>query len=105
MEEQKAKSVTKNYYNALKDEGYGEALEQLYLYDYTEDRHPTDGTTLSEEEARKFYLWKIDYLKEQNYKIKGYEIENIRYEDGHTFFLKFHLMLSKMGKVLNGQKQ
>ncbi|MEI2364608.1 hypothetical protein [Niallia circulans] len=98
MEEQKAKSIAENYYKALINEDYEEAFEQLYLYDYTEDRHPTDGTTLSEEEARKFYLQKVNYLIKQKYKIKDYEIENIRYEDGHTFFLEISLNVEQNGE-------
>ncbi|WP_281259176.1 hypothetical protein [Alteribacillus bidgolensis] len=42
---------------------------------------------MSEEEAEKFYMKKVNYLKEQDYKVKGVEIENIRYEDGHAFLL------------------
>lgn len=98
IEEQRAKSVTKNYYNALIDEDYEEAFEQLYLYDYTEDKHPTDGTTLNEEEAKEFYMQKINYLKEQGYKVKDFEIENIRYEDGHTFFLEIILNVEQNGE-------
>lgn len=98
MEEQKAKGVAEKYYNALIDEDYEEAFKQLYLYDYTEESHPTDGTTLDEVEARKFYLQKIVYLKEQKYKIKDYKIKNIRYEDGHTFFLEISLNVEQNGE-------
>jgi len=96
--EQKAKSVTKNYYNALIDEDYDEAFDQLYLYDYNEDKHAMDGTSLSKEEAKEFYMQKINYLKEQNYKVKDFEIHNIRYEDGHTFFLEIILNVEKNGE-------
>src|SRR4051795_9284210 len=65
--EQKAKSVTKNYYNAIIDEDYEEAFEQLYLYDYNEGKHATEGTALNKEEAKEFYMLKTNYLKEQNY--------------------------------------
>lgn len=53
------------------------AFEQLQLYDYdakTGDGHYTEGTTISHEEAKEFYLKKINVLKEQNYKLMGFEI-------------------------------
>ncbi|WP_158735778.1 hypothetical protein [Alteribacillus sp. YIM 98480] len=98
IEENKAKNVAKTYYHALMDEDYEKAFEQLYLYDHTEENHPADGTTLSEEEAEKFYMKKVDYIKEQDYKVKGFDIENIRYEDGHTFFLEMILQVEQDGE-------
>ncbi len=98
IEEQKAKSITKNYYTALIDEDYEKAFKQLYLYDYRDDKHPTDGTILSEEEAKDFYMQKIKYLKGKGYKLNGFEIENIRYEDGHTFFLEIILDVEQKGE-------
>jgi len=100
-EEQKAKKLTRNYYSALIDEDYEEAFEQLYLYDYGDDKHPTDGTVLNKEEAKEFYMQKINYLKKQNYKIKDFVIENIRYEDGHTFFLEMILSVENGGENFN----
>ncbi|WP_169086670.1 hypothetical protein [Paenibacillus sp. PL91] len=77
IEEQKAEGIIKDYYQAIIDEDYEKAFEQLQLYDYdaeTGDGHFTEGTTLSHEEAKAFYLKKINVLKEQNYKLKGFEI-------------------------------
>lgn len=47
------------------------AFEQLHLYlnDYDFKMKETE---LSEEEAKAFYLKKIDILKEQNYKLKDF---------------------------------
>ncbi|WP_078554305.1 hypothetical protein [Bacillus alkalicellulosilyticus] len=98
IEENRAKSATRDYYNALIKEDYVAAFEQLYLYDYTEDSHPTDGTALSKEKAKAFYLQKIDYLKERDYKIRDFVIEKIRYEDGHTFFLEISLIVEQDGE-------
>ncbi|WP_216831493.1 hypothetical protein [Alkalihalobacterium elongatum] len=99
-EEDKAKSITKKYYNALMDENYDKAFEQLYLYDYTKEKHPTDGTTLTKKEAKAFYMQKIKYLVEQDYKVKDFEIENIRYEDGHTFFLEISFNVEQDGESI-----
>ncbi|MEG0385921.1 MAG: hypothetical protein RR642_14325 [Solibacillus sp.] len=96
--ELKAKSVTKKYYNALIKEDYEETFELVYLYDYTEDQHPMDGTVLNMEEAKVFYMQKIAYLKEQNYTVKVFEIQNSRYEDGHTFFLEILLTVELDGE-------
>jgi len=76
-EEQQAKGIIKDYYQDIIDKNYKKAFEQLQLYDYdakTGDGHFTEGTTLSHEEAKAFYLKKINVLKEQNYKLKGFEI-------------------------------
>lgn len=89
--ERKVKSVTNDYYKALVNENYEKAFETVYLYDFLEDKHPTDGTTLSEKEARAFYFEKINVLKENNYKIKGFEITHIRKEDGATAFAEVTL--------------
>lgn len=98
ISEQKEKSITKDYYNALIEEDYEEAFEKLYLYDYNENKHATEGTLLNKKEAKEFYMQKINYLKEQKYKVKDFEIQNIRYEDGHTFFLEIILNVEKNGE-------
>lgn len=69
IEEQRAESIIKEYYQAIIDEDYEKAFDQLRLYDYdfkTGDGHYTEGTAYSPEEAKAFYLKKINVLKEQN---------------------------------------
>ena len=102
IEEKKAEVIIKNYYQAVIDGDYENAFEQLHLYDYdskTENSKLAEGTTLSDEEAKAFYLKKIDLLKEQNYKLKGFEIVNVEYEDGHSFWHHIKLEIEQ-----NGQK-
>jgi hypothetical protein len=101
-EEQKAEGIIKDYYQAIIDEDYEKAFEQLQLYDYdakTGDGHFTKGTTFSQEEAKAFYLKKINVLMEQNYKFKGFEIIKVEYEDGHSFWHHIKLEVEQ-----NGQK-
>ena len=102
IEEKKAEGIIKNYYQAIIDGDYEKAFEQLHLYDYdskTEDSKLAEGTTLSDEEAKAFYLKKIDVLKEQNYKLKDFEIVDVEYEDGHSFWHHIKLEVEQ-----NGQK-
>ncbi|WP_208590792.1 hypothetical protein [Gracilibacillus suaedae] len=102
IEEQKAESIIKNYYQAIKDENYEEAFEQLHLYDYdaeADESMLSAGTTLSTEEAKEFYLKKVDLLKEQNYQLKDFEIGEVEYADGHTFWHHIKLRVD-----LNGQE-
>ena len=96
--EREGKNITESYYQALIDEDYEKAFEQLYLYDFVEDKHATEGTTLTKKETKEFYMKKINYLKEQGYKVKDFEIENIKYEDGHTFFIEIKLDVEQDGQ-------
>ncbi|WP_199860626.1 outer membrane protein assembly factor BamD [Oceanobacillus damuensis] len=91
--EEQVKNVTNDYYQALVNKDYEKAFETLYLYDFTEENHPTDGTTLSQKEAKEFYMKKVNVLKENNYKVKDFEITKVRKEDGHTSFaeVKFNV--------------
>ncbi|UCZ55090.1 hypothetical protein LGQ02_10345 [Bacillus shivajii] len=98
IEEYKAKSAARDYYYALIQEDYDQAFEQLYLYDYIEEKHPTEGTSLSDEKAKAFFMEKVEYLNERNYKVLDYEIENIRYEDGHSFVLEILLNVEQDGE-------
>ena len=89
IEEWKAERIIKEYYQAIIDENYDKAFKQLQLYDYnskTEIGHFTEGTTLSNKEAKAFYLKKIHVLKEQKYKLIDFEIVEVEYEDGHSFW-------------------
>ena len=102
IEEQKAEDIIKDYYQAVIEEDYEKAFKQLHLYDYdteTEDSKLVEGTTLSDEEAKAFYLKKTDFLKEQNYKLKGFEIVEVEYEDGHSFWHHIELEVEQNGEV------
>ncbi|MFB9324602.1 hypothetical protein ACFFSY_01450 [Paenibacillus aurantiacus] len=102
IEEQKAEGIINHYYRAISDGDYEKAFEQLQLYDYdarTGEGHYTEGTTLSHDEAKAHYLKKITTLKEQNYKLIGYEIIKVEYEDGHSFWHHIKLEVEQ-----NGQK-
>ncbi|WP_429844119.1 hypothetical protein [Brevibacillus sp. FIR094] len=96
--EREMKMITENYYQALIDEDYEKAFGTLYLYDFAEDKHQVDGTTLSEQEAKEFYMKKIAFLKAHQYKLNDYEIKKIRYEDGHTAFLEMKLEVEHDGQ-------
>jgi len=100
IEEKKTEGIIKNYYQAIRDEDYEKAFEQLQLFDFdarTGEGHYTEGTTLSDEEAKAFYLKKINVLKEQNYKLKDFEIIDIEYEDGHSFWHHIKLEVEQNG--------
>ncbi|WP_188208079.1 hypothetical protein [Alkalibacillus aidingensis] len=99
IEENRAKNITKGYYQALVNSDYEEAFDYLYLYDVAEDHSPTDGTVLSESVAKQHYMDKVHYLEEQGYQVKDFEIEDIRYEDGHTFFLELSLFVEHGGET------
>lgn len=101
IEEQKAQGIVKNYYQALINEDYEKAFEQLHLYNYdtkTDDSKLSEGTTLSDEEAKEFYLKKIEVLKEQNYKLKDFEIGEAEYEDGHSFWHHITIQVEQNGQ-------
>lgn len=101
IEEQKAERIIKKYYNAIMHEDYEKAFEVLVLFDYDSETgkgHYTEGTTLSYEEAKRQYGEKIDVLKEQNYKLRDFEIVEVEYEDGHSFWHHIKLTVLKDGK-------
>jgi hypothetical protein len=101
IEEQKAESIIKDYYQAIIDEDYEKAFDQLQLYDYdskTGDGHYTEGTTLSRKEAKVLYLEKIKVLKEHNYEIKNFEMIEVEYEDGHSFWHHVKLIVEQDGQ-------
>lgn len=101
IEEQKAEDVIKDYYQSMIDEEYEKAFDQLQPYDYdvkSGDGDFTKGTTISHEEAKEFYLKKIEALKEQKYKLKDFEITEVEYEDGHSFWHLIKLEVDQDGK-------
>ncbi|MCZ0703206.1 hypothetical protein J2T56_001470 [Natronobacillus azotifigens] len=84
--EREVRRLTNDYYGALVKENYEKAFETVYLYDVDDDNHPTDGTTLNEKEAKNLYMEKINILKENNYKITGFDITGFTYIDAaHAF--------------------
>ncbi len=91
-----------HYYQSLINEEYEEAFEVLYLYDYQENTNEylSTGTKLTKAEAKDFYLKKTAFLEEQNYALKGYEISEVEYGDGHTFW--FHILVTA---EVNGKKK
>src|SRR5690554_293157 len=94
IEEQKAESLIKKYYQAMIDQDYEKAFEQLYPY----DEFYMDGTTMSQAEAKEFYLKKIDLLKVQKYKLKDFGIVEVEYEDGHSFWYHIKLVTEQDGQ-------
>lgn len=101
MKEQKAEKMIKAYYEAMIEEDYEKAFQQLYLYDYDPEKTNQDmsiGTKLSKEEAKEFYLKKINFLKSQNYKVTDFEIEEVEYADGHTFWHHIKLEVEQNGE-------
>lgn len=95
--EQKVKRVAAEYYEALIDEDYESTFNHLYVYDNLEGHHPTEGTKLSEEDAKQFYMEKVEQLNEFDYRIKDFDIYNIRKEDGHTSFAETTLVVDVHG--------
>lgn len=76
--QKQAEKVAKNYYSALVSEDYEQAFEYLYVY----DEHFDAGTNLSRAEAKSVYMKNMNQLKERGYKVKKFEINQIRLEDG-----------------------
>lgn len=87
--------VIKKYYNALIEEDYEKAFQYVHAY----DENYTDGTNLSRREAKELYLQKTDWLKEQDYRVKDFEIEEVEYEDGHSFWHHITLEVEKDGQT------
>ncbi|MEQ6377737.1 hypothetical protein RZN25_13020 [Bacillaceae bacterium S4-13-56] len=103
MEEQKSEKMIEVYYQSIIDENYEKAFQQLYLYDYDPEKtnqNKSNGTNLSKEEAKEFYLKKIEFLKNQNYKLTDFEIEEVEYADGHTFWHHIKLEVEQNGKKI-----
>ncbi|QTM98923.1 hypothetical protein ERJ70_06170 [Sediminibacillus dalangtanensis] len=89
-----------HYYQSLINGKYEDAFDVLYLYDYQENtnEHLSTGTALTEAEAKDFYMKKTAFLKEQNYAIKDYEISEVEYADGHTFWHHISITAEVNGK-------
>lgn len=98
INEQKAENIINDYYQAIINKNYEKAFSKLYLYERN-DYSGNSSTTLSNEEAKEVYLKKIEYLRKQNYELKDFEIVEVEYEDGHSFW--HHI---KLEVELKGQK-
>lgn len=101
IDEKKAEGVIRDYYQAIIDDDYEKAFELLKLYDYdvkTGDGFYKEGTTLSHEEAKAFYLEKVNVLKKYNYKLIDFEIIEVEYEDGHSFWHQVKLTAKQNGE-------
>lgn len=101
IKEQNAENIINVYYQAIINEDYEIAFSKLYLYDndaYEKNNYPGYGTILTNKEAKEVYLKKIEYLKKQNYKLKDFEIVEVEYEDGHSFWHHIKLEVELNGK-------
>ncbi|MEO4052695.1 hypothetical protein [Solibacillus sp. CAU 1738] len=93
--ERQAQQLIENYYNAMKERQYEIAFDQLYIF----DDHYTDGPSfLSEQEAKNLFNKKINILEEQDYYIKDFEIVNVEYEDGHSFWHHINIVVEQKGQ-------
>ena len=97
INERRAENTLEDYYQALIKEDYENAFEQLYIYEDDSSKQ----SSLSKEEAKKFYLEKIKFLKEENYKFKGYNITELEYEDGHSFWHHIDIEIEQNGETFN----
>jgi hypothetical protein len=96
IEEQRAENAIEKYYQALVKEDYVTAFKGLFLY---EGDYPDEQTSLSNAEAQTLYLEKINYLKDQNYKFSGFEIIEVEYEDGHSFWHHLNIEVVQGGET------
>ena len=102
IEEQRAENSIANYYQALAKEDYETAFKELFLY---EGDFPDEQTSLSNAEAQTLYLEKINYLKDQNYKFIGFEITEVEYEDGHSFWHHLNIEVEQDGEAFYYKEQ
>ena len=89
-------------YESLAKEDYETAFKVLFLY---EGDFPDEKTSLSNAEAQTLYLEKINYLKGQNYKINGFEITKVEYEDGHSFWQHLNIEVEQGGETFYYNEQ
>ncbi|KHE73193.1 hypothetical protein [Halobacillus sp. BBL2006] len=93
------KGLVEDYYNALVNQNYEKVYEVSKIYDLGEPS--SEETTFTEEEARKFFMKKVDYLEEVDYKVKSYEIVETNQQDGHTFTYEVALKIEVNGETVN----
>lgn len=82
VEEKRAERAINAYYDALIDNEFEVAFNKLFMYD-EDSTHPT---ALSKLETKEVYLDKIKYLQQHDYKLVAYNIRDVEYEDGHSFW-------------------
>ena len=100
LAEYRLKNMAENYYTAMMEGRYEDAFEQLYMY----DEHYTDGhTRLAKQEAREQFLQKAAALEEKKIAIKDFTLEEIEYEDGHSFWLHVQLVVEEDGQLMERQ--
>lgn len=96
IEEKRAEAKIKKYYGALIEEDYETAFAELFLY---EEDFTSEQSLLSKKEAKALYLEKTTVLKEKGYKVKGFEIIEVEYEDGHSFWHHMNIEVEQDGKT------
>lgn len=84
LEEKKADKIINTYYNAMINKNYSKAFKVLHVYD--NDSFKYSETALSSKELKKAFLHKTDYQEGPNYKITGFKILEVEYEDSHSFW-------------------
>lgn len=97
LEENKAEKTIGNYYSALIEKDYVEVFNELYLYD--DEENIFAGTKLSGIKAKKFFLEKIKFAEKQDYKLVGFKILGVEYEDGHSFWHHVEVKGERNGKA------
>lgn len=102
LKEKKAERAINKYYNALLDENYDQAFTQLYLYDYN---FFDEQSLLPIQEAKAIYLKKIAHLQEQSYKVKAFNITELEYEDGHSFWHHVTITVEQYGETFDYKEQ
>ncbi|MCA0969242.1 hypothetical protein LCM20_01405 [Halobacillus litoralis] len=102
-EERKAEALIHDYYQGLVEEDYDKAFEQLQLYDVSDGKRV--DTSRPDQEAEAFYKEKIDARKDLDFQIKDYEITEIEYEDGHSFWHHVLLHVEEDGETYTVQEK
>ncbi|MEW9108753.1 MAG: hypothetical protein AB2374_05340 [Cytobacillus gottheilii] len=100
-EERKAEGLIKEYYQSMIDGNYEKAFEQLHLFQYdgrTDDYKLDEEFSLSAEEAKEFYLKKVEISQEKGYQLINFEIGEVEYEDGHSFWHHIKLQTEHNGQ-------
>ncbi|WP_282154766.1 hypothetical protein [Cytobacillus gottheilii] len=100
-EERKAEGLIKDYYQSMIDGNYEKAFEQLHLFQYdvkTDDYKLNEDITFSDEEAKEFYLKKVEISQDKGYTLTNFEIGEVEYEDGHSFWHHIKLQTEHNGQ-------
>lgn len=84
LQEQKAEKMLATYYEGLINGDVEQSIKVLYLHDQKEN--PSAGTNLAQDEAKNIVKNKMLQLEALEYRVLGYEISELEYEDGHSFW-------------------